>query len=738
MVDVSGDLVASATDNFVEVRSISTGRAVRESVLATETVISVCFAHDGRSLWIGTVEGSLQQYDVSPLRENAAKWVKLPVLGYRPDAHEAPVILIQRLRDGEMLTMDESGRLVIWQADANKGLPASLHSHSRTLSIPPRPCWSAILYGQLCAGWSPQSEGGSPATGSVRTFDIAGKVAVEHPAGATEWPLDKLGAISAGCAVPLHPGWVFLGHSSGHVSVWSTEKKAMLDVKRISGNKITAMVGPSRHLWVGDASGLVEVIDVFSPRNWRVLKRFEAHPGAITKMGVDAQTLWLFKEAPLKVPTYRRHHCASGLSVGTYCQDCASGMAFFVMIGSVSRALRAPCRWTNHGTPLAEALDDELPSYSDRSELKLGVFTWNVDGQPPDLLQSNAANREVLSAFVRSLDAPDMLVFNLQEVIDLSDLTLAARTFLFATKSHDVTGRYRHWRRTLLDAIASALPSGVPFRYTECKLVGLYQFVWWRTDTGYAISALDSAAFKAGFGETYGNKGCCATAITVDDTSFAFVDAHLTAGEGRQAARTLELTRYFDANPVFRRKATADGIGFRRGGDGTRLLDMETVFFCGDLNFRVNLPRAEVLRTLATSPHAVSDLLPHDELTALKHDDPSFRLRDFREAKIDFEPTYKYDHFSTRYDTSEKQRIPSWCDRVLWHNDKEDDVRCLFYRRYEADMSDHRPVGAAFVVRAYKINRLKQQEAHRNVLREWTNMEEGLILTARGYYPPLS
>lgn len=98
----------------------------------------------------------------------------------------------------------------------------------------------------------------------------------------------------------------------------------------------------------------------------------------------------------------------------------------------------------------------------------------------------------------------------------------------------------------------------------------------------------------------------------------------------------------------------------------------------------------------------------------------------------------RYDHFSTRYDTSEKQRIPSWCDRVLWHIDKEDDVRCLFYRRYEADMSDHRPVGAAFVVRAYKINRLKQQEAHWNVLREWTNMEEGLILTARGYYPPLS
>lgn len=42
--------------------------------------------------------------------------------------------------------------------------------------------------------------------------------------------------------------------------------------------------------------GLVEVIDVFVPQNWRVLKRFEAHPGAITKLGVDAQTLWLVRE----------------------------------------------------------------------------------------------------------------------------------------------------------------------------------------------------------------------------------------------------------------------------------------------------------------------------------------------------------------------------------------------------------------------------------------------------------
>ena len=50
----------------------------------------------------------------------------------------------------------------------------------------------------------------------------------------------------------------------------------------------------------------------------------------------------------------------------------------------------------------------------------------------------------------------------------------------------------------------------------------------------------------------------------------------------------------------------------------------------------------------------------------------------------------RYDHFTDRYDASEKQRTPSWCDRILWRTDKEKDVKCLFYRQFDADMSDHK------------------------------------------------
>ncbi len=41
-------------------------------------------------------------------------------------------------------------------------------------------------------------------------------------------------------------------------------------------------------------------------------------------------------------------------------------------------------------------------------------------------------------------------------------------------------------------------------------------------------------------------------------------------------------------------------------------------------------------------------------------------FRGYSEGLLDFAPTFKYDMFSCDYDTSEKARVPAWCDRVLW------------------------------------------------------------------------
>ena len=60
----------------------------------------------------------------------------------------------------------------------------------------------------------------------------------------------------------------------------------------------------------------------------------------------------------------------------------------------------------------------------------------------------------------------------------------------------------------------------------------------------------------------------------------------------------------------------------------------------------------------------------------------------FREGNIQFDPTYKYDPQSTTYDSSEKMRVPSWTDRILY---KGPGIEPMDYSRGDQLMSDHRP-----------------------------------------------
>ena len=67
----------------------------------------------------------------------------------------------------------------------------------------------------------------------------------------------------------------------------------------------------------------------------------------------------------------------------------------------------------------------------------------------------------------------------------------------------------------------------------------------------------------------------------------------------------------------------------------------------------------------------------------------------FEEGKILFPPTYKFDCKSDIYDSSKKQRVPSWCDRILHKQD--DSVGQFYYKAIqEVDFTDHRPVTALY------------------------------------------
>lgn len=154
------------------------------------------------------------------------------------------------------------------------------------------------------------------------------------------------------------------------------------------------------------------------------------------------------------------------------------------------------------------------------------------------------------------------------------------------------------------------------------------------------------------------------------------------------------------------------------------------MFYSGDLNYRIDLHINEVKKMVRKSQ--LSPLLRFDQLQAERSIGAVFKDPGWSEGAIGFVPTYKYDVGTNDFDTSEKQRTPAWCDRVLWivplrvhgplvehaarkgledEEDEEEDqlpssvprtndvVQHLYTSEMGVGLSDHKPVLAVFTVK---------------------------------------
>ncbi len=93
----------------------------------------------------------------------------------------------------------------------------------------------------------------------------------------------------------------------------------------------------------------------------------------------------------------------------------------------------------------------------------------------------------------------------------------------------------------------------------------------------------------------------------------------------------------------------------------------------------------------ATDPASLhttlSSLLPHDQLHVQMRTGRAFH-EGWREGPIEFLPTYKYDVGSVGvFDSSEKRRGPSWCDRILYRTRKD---KLEYLRRAKEEQENKR------------------------------------------------
>jgi hypothetical protein len=351
--------------------------------------------------------------------------------------------------------------------------------------------------------------------------------------------------------------------------------------------------------------------------------------------------------------------------------------------------------------------------YCEFRELSARVMTWNAGATKPNTIRNTQEDRNFFREIVEPENPPDILVFGFQELVDLENKKITAKSF-FKKKKHKedsenehMSHQYRAWRDHLVRVLDDQSPKENYVLLHTANLVGLFTCVFVKASERANIRDVCAAEIKLGFSGRVGNKGALVVRFFIDDSSLCFINCHLAAGQTQTVHRNNDAASIMEQAPLPKNRSPSDCENFFvGGGDGSMVLDHEICVLNGDLNYRIDaMPRNTVIQ--AVKDGNLPKLLDRDQLLLSRKRNPGFRLRAFIEAPITFAPTYKYDVGTDNYDTSEKQRSPAWCDRLLYRGLGR--IKQVEYRRHDSiKVSDHRPVSGKFKLRVKTIDARKQ------------------------------
>lgn len=206
------------------------------------------------------------------------------------------------------------------------------------------------------------------------------------------------------------------------------------------------------------------------------------------------------------------------------------------------------------------------------------------------------------------------------------------------------------------------------------QLVGASLSVFVKASVLPYIKNVEGSLKKTGLSGMAGNKGAVAIRMEYANTSICLVTAHLAAG----------FANYEERNQDYR--TISHGLKFQRN---RTIEDHDTIIWLGDFNYRIGMSNERVRQLVKAGD--LETLYENDQLNLQMVHGKTFPH--YSEARITFMPTYKFDNGTDNYDTSDKARIPAWCDRVLT---KGNNLRQTAYDSAPLRFSDHKPVYATF------------------------------------------
>lgn len=206
-------------------------------------------------------------------------------------------------------------------------------------------------------------------------------------------------------------------------------------------------------------------------------------------------------------------------------------------------------------------------------------------------------------------------------------------------------------------------------------------------------------------------KGAVAITLIYKGCSFLFIDCHLSAHENNVLERNVQYQRI--CQTIFNKPKTSsfrqspnqlmDLSGCRMADDdqdqsislhSASIRQSDVVVWLGDLNYRIEGSRKSV--SLLIRQNLQKLLRAKDQLSREAEKGEIFH--GFCEGPLSFRPTYKYDIGTDDYDTSAKERVPSWTDRILYRVSTSATNIKVHVQDYDSietvKASDHRPVKA--------------------------------------------
>ncbi|KAL8704649.1 MAG: hypothetical protein Q9201_002183 [Fulgogasparrea decipioides] len=636
---------------------------------------------EGSRLWIGTNYGDMKEIDVSTHK----------VVASRLNIHNGRQIIKIFRYQNTMWTLDEDGTLYVWPP-TDSGLP-TLEGDPVKCRLPRGHTFSIVIKGVLWLAIGREIRVFKPSASQSEEFNLR------------QQPFSQPGVsdITSGAAIAGQLDKVYFGHSDGKITIYSANDYKCLGIVNVSVYKINCLAGAGEHLWAGYNTGKLCVYDT-QVRPWKVIKDWHAHEGPVTKLLVDRSSLWM-----------------SGL----------------LRVGSVSldNTIRL---WD--GLLTGDWLESQLQAndinWCDFQEIETVVMTWNAGASTPASLRYEKKDQNILRTILPPHKAPDLLVFGFQELVDLEDKRLTAKTLLKGSKRKDaneqehMSRQYRDWRDHLVRSVEDYMPMNESYVLLHtASMVGLFSCVFIKATRRSNISNVQAAEIKRGMGGLHGNKvgenmlaahssiqtnlrqGALILRFHFDDSSICLINCHLAAGQTHTMHRNNDITAILESVAL---PPEYDSVrcynSYVGGGDGSMILDHEICILNGDLNYRIDTMSRDVVIKAIRSGN-LAKLLERDQLLVSRRKNPAFGLKAFAECPIDFDPTYKYDVGTDNYDSSEKNRAPAWCDRILYRGAGK--IKQLNYQRHDLRVSDHRPVTATFKIRTKSVLSEKREIAWR-------------------------